>query len=1113
MISNNRLNFALIGIVLVMAIFSAALYFDTDKNNQNASERERFGPLAKTGMADSTANGDGWYQVNGKWNYKKGGTDIVFGAEQPVNGVYSTTSKASGSIPYRSGTSFQYSQVETLYNQEGVKYRVNYYPPSVTSNSPELASIFTETDKNKIYFDVRFKENNIDSYAHSITYNQDTDASSLSDFATPARTVVDASSPGTRTTYEYSGGNKLTSKTVENGITTTGGVTKASSTVKTYYTGEGTLLSPTQLYKTDTLDANGNLIKRVFKLPNDAQGNPQGSLQIDFSGDTPTYSLLKSSDQFIEFYNEENEFADYSKEEQKTMASLGITKDNYDDYQSGLLDIDDQGRVVDATTRAPILGVAAPPPAPGATSPAAAPATPPPTPATTAQAPAAQVPVVAPSSPAPAAAPQNIWTLNSDNTYQAKISGKTINNAYKVNYNGQDYYLVNGKTYNSEGAEVTTSTATSSAAGIRVMSGPDKHYFVFDASNKQKYSFSENPDTHDVTVTKVGGTSTTYPAAAISALGGNINWELTNSKDNGKIYGSNENSAYLSGNTYTIFDTNDRIQSKTDTLTRAITTFNYANARAKSPTSVSRVQTIGQGDDAYTVTTTAATENALDSLTTTTTIKTADGETITTTVGTWNSIKEQTYKDSLINALIQNDQNTIPAGDFTKGVPINGLIYKTEGATILTYEKGATDEYTQYLKNGNRVIVEGKGVISAQGVIQTGVVDSKATIQSEYNPDGEMVARTFYTDETIPVKVVTRWDGDGLRTINYNDGATTLTEIQDGVFQDDTGFLYDAYGNQIKEVTSNSWFGDDKTKRYKRVGDTADQQIAKAVAESNRAERGRAGGYAVTANYLQTAAEWTKGYSGFRMFYDEPQWLIEMDETMMNILGGIEGWSAELCKMNVLDDFTTENGYAFSDSVSGASAHIEGEKLTMTKYSNESVASTVNFYKVSFAVNPGSSVTGCDIKFRVFLKGSDSIPLIVHNNSNTAYQFDIKRGDSPIAFTGQNMVVRQSNKDYTKVCITFDEIIPKSANSCLIGIDEGSDLCNKIVPGAEYSYGPEDFDCDNCGSTFAQIFSFGGSGAGGGSVGSVLPAAGSQASTGPQGQDRPNVGPVVNPNI
>lgn len=201
--------------------------------------------------------------------------------------------------------------------------------------------------------------------------------------------------------------------------------------------------------------------------------------------------------------------------------------------------------------------------------------------------------------------------------------------------------------------------------------------------------------------------------------------------------------------------------------------------------------------------------------------------------------------------------------------------------------------------------------------------------------------------------------------------------------------------------------------------------------------------------------EWTyitSGYRGFSLFYDEPSWWLFYDETVMNVLGGIDGWTSEICKAKISD--AHDSGIAMSSTTSGAFAHIEGEKIKVIDYSGET-PETQFLYKISLEVDPGPEFGGCDMKFKVYIQKPRRS---VFKNSKTglAYTFKVEKGNESVSYKGQDMIFKQSKTNYEEVCIYFSEL----KGGCLAGIKEGEDLCNKLVDGGEKKIDLGEDPCD-----------------------------------------------------
>jgi len=244
-------------------------------------------------------------------------------------------------------------------------------------------------------------------------------------------------------------------------------------------------------------------------------------------------------------------------------------------------------------------------------------------------------------------------------------------------------------------------------------------------------------------------------------------------------------------------------------------------------------------------------------------------------------------------------------------------------------------------------------------------------------------------------------------------------------------------------------------------GITLEQQAAlDALRNQNymNSESGLSGGMRSIYNTLNIGVDWTSGYQGASFFYTDSGFLYDQidNEWARAWLNGLSGVASQLCQQDILDDITTDDGFAFSSTTGGAYAHIEGEKITVTNYTATGTPQTSYIYLVSFAVSPGSSSSGCDLEFRTYL--DRTTPLIVSNNSNTAYHFEVEWGGTAIAYTGSNMVLQQSSNSYTQACILFDSITQRGSGTCLLGVSEGDYLCNTITAAQETTYNTSSFD-------------------------------------------------------
>ena len=195
----------------------------------------------------------------------------------------------------------------------------------------------------------------------------------------------------------------------------------------------------------------------------------------------------------------------------------------------------------------------------------------------------------------------------------------------------------------------------------------------------------------------------------------------------------------------------------------------------------------------------------------------------------------------------------------------------------------------------------------------------------------------------------------------------------------------------------------------------------------------------------------TTGYSGMSLLYDEPDPVIELDETMSALLGGTDGWTSLICKDKMTDSL--DSGMAFSSNPNGAYAHVEGEKIIVGHY-NESLPAKSQYYKISASVDPGGEDTGCDIEFSLYLKGSGGTLFLYEEEEggNVAYSqsektYELARGDSGISYSGSAMEFFEDERNFDKVCIKFHNLYPEfvsAGEGCLVGVNEGDEICNNL---------------------------------------------------------------------
>ncbi|TKJ17698.1 hypothetical protein CEE44_04160 [Candidatus Woesearchaeota archaeon B3_Woes] len=442
----------------------------------------------------------------------------------------------------------------------------------------------------------------------------------------------------------------------------------------------------------------------------------------------------------------------------------------------------------------------------------------------------------------------------------------------------------------------------------------------------------------------------------------------------------------------------------------------------------------------------------------------------------WKGDDEQldTGWDSLINAFLHDNVQELNNNDYKDGIWTIGKqhyrVYpgnadtNTDGYT-LKYSSSAKT-YTRYTSDGRRIVFRGTKIIDPEtGVIKLSPKGEVTEIGYDHNNNMISMANNAEDGTRITTKWVPGEYNSRIITMTNSRGTVLIKLVESptdpGVFESN-GKHYNKWGNEIKEDEKGIW---------KKTG-KENKMAKKAIEESNNQQGTRAGFWISLVGDLENLIDITSGYSFFRWLYDESD-IIEYDERIINLLSGTEGLAAEACKGPVLDDgYGLEDGWAFSLSVAGASAHIEGEKIPIMNYTDPN-QKQFYYYKISFEVNPGSRVTGCDLNFETYLKDNGNYIPLMMEDSGSVYTWDLKRGEGSVSYKGSNMRIIPSKKEYTKACIKFNSIIPRTGRTCLIGINEGDYLCNKITLGAEQEFNPK---LHGPGRHVAWFFGLGGEG-------------------------------------
>ncbi|MEA3515111.1 MAG: hypothetical protein U9R34_06530 [Nanoarchaeota archaeon] len=308
---------------------------------------------------------------------------------------------------------------------------------------------------------------------------------------------------------------------------------------------------------------------------------------------------------------------------------------------------------------------------------------------------------------------------------------------------------------------------------------------------------------------------------------------------------------------------------------------------------------------------------------------------------------------------------------------------------------------------------------AADGITVTQIVDKVGTVSTTTN----------FAKITLP-------DGSDVNAIVDAEGNYYYSEV--GLF-----------GRTWKKIDK----GDCREGKCETSGEKPDKLPKGAEDADNEANYGRGPDVFETMNLFgDILRKWqqdTAGYSGMSLLYDEPDPVIELDETMSALLGGIDGWTSLICKSKMTDSL--DSGMAFSSNPNGAYAHVEGEKIIMGHY-NESSLTKTQYYKISASVDPGGEDTGCDIKFSLYLKGSGGTLYLYEDNGSVSYSssektYELARGDSGISYAGSAMEFFEDERNFDKVCIKFHDLYPEfvsAGEGCLVGVNEGDEICNKL---------------------------------------------------------------------
>ena len=331
-------------------------------------------------------------------------------------------------------------------------------------------------------------------------------------------------------------------------------------------------------------------------------------------------------------------------------------------------------------------------------------------------------------------------------------------------------------------------------------------------------------------------------------------------------------------------------------------------------------------------------------------------------------------------------------------------------------------------------------------------IDEKNTLYADdkgfvYSFDGNQKTLKGYNYQQVSTK-----SGDKISWYTDLDKKNKL------YYSEDNGVTYNSY-EYTQDYLGNLYLKDANGNYYivEKTGITSDKKPIYNKLSTEDSEKNKIDSLDyIFTSWGTTIDRWvyyTSGFSGFSFFYGDTGWIYSsLDETMQNILGGIDGWSSIPCQGEVSSTDGNVAG-AYSSNPGGGYAYIKGERITYTNYT-ESGTGYYYVYKVSGYVDPES----CDMKVKFIRKCDDGThSLFVDSNTNMDYVFSLDEGDDPIAYSGNNMIVAQSSHLCSDVCIQFKQI----STGCLIGVSEGDEVCSTIIESRQqrYDLGCNDFYC------------------------------------------------------
>lgn len=383
-------------------------------------------------------------------------------------------------------------------------------------------------------------------------------------------------------------------------------------------------------------------------------------------------------------------------------------------------------------------------------------------------------------------------------------------------------------------------------------------------------------------------------------------------------------------------------------------------------------------------------------------------------VSGFNPFAAVTY-DSATQAYIDANKNRIQIDD-------NGILYTS------AHEAGQA--YTQTYYTAAVVAVGGKtanGLISsakqigADGAINSYVITSKTkatiTITTLDTTDGSWTSSTIPTEKgTTPIYSYSNYQTKEEFMISegklYSVGEKgVLTEVTD----------CSSCSEGAKQFIENQKLKVPQQSKLEKAG-TAIQEI-------------ESGAY-----NLRIFNTWLDKWDGLQ------EWKSKVDNAFAKYYLGVDPITSRICDTW---DHQTDAPVNYALGINGLpAAHIEGERSATKGEDKNGNLVTAYVYKVSFAFDPANILVQSDdfLTANLFVRDTAGVehPVRIVEGVDGSDSLVVKGTSPEIRYSGNNIIVRIREGDYTQVCIRFG---PRDRISDLFKeyLDNEQDLCNSFV--------------------------------------------------------------------